>query len=84
MAKKAASKKAASKTKATKRSVKMGGDTSRLDTAPLQEHIRKRIKEIEGKRSKSARMAEDDTLERLKNALETLEDICHPSMTIPI
>jgi hypothetical protein len=77
-------KKAASKKKSTKRSVKMGGDTSRLDTGPLQEHIRKRIKELEGKRSKSARVAEDDTLERLKNALETLEDICHPSMTIPI
>lgn len=55
---------------------------SRLDTAPLQEHIRKRIKELEGKATKAR--AGDDTLERLRNALETLEDICHPSMTVPI
>ena len=59
------------------------GDFSRLDTAPLQAHIRKRIKELEGKKTAAARTG-DDTLRRLKEALETLEDICHPSMTIPI
>ena len=26
----------------------------------------------------------DDTIARLKNVLETLEDICHPAMDIPI
>lgn len=66
------------------------GDRSRLDLGPLQEHIRKRIKDLEyGAKpaaTTTARAAEspDDTLERLKNALETLEDICHPTMDIPI
>lgn len=59
------------------------GDSSRLDTKPLQDHIRKRIKEIEGKAT-AARQDDDGTLERLKIALETLEDICEPTMTIPI
>jgi hypothetical protein len=65
---------------------KATADSSRLDTAPLQDHIRKRIKELEGKtaRSKAARQADDGTLERLRIALETLEDICEPTMTIPI
>jgi hypothetical protein len=66
---------------------KSSGDSSRLDTAPLQKHIRKRIKELEGKaaaRAGRARRQEDDTLERLRLALETLEDICEPTMTIPI
>jgi hypothetical protein len=75
----------ASRAKTRKKSVGMSGDTSRLDTGPLQDHIRKRIKELEGKAARvSARQAEDDTLERLKMALETLEDICFPSMTVPI
>jgi hypothetical protein len=65
------------------------GDRSRLDLGPLQEHIRKRIKDLEyGAKpaATAARAAEsgDDTVERLRNALETLEDICHPSMDIPI
>lgn len=61
-------------------------DASRLDTGPLQEHIRKRIKEVEGRRSGAgaARPEDDRTLLRLKQTLETLEDICHPSMTVPI
>lgn len=65
---------------------KSAADRSRLDTEPLQEHIRKRIKELEGKaaRSKAARQQDDGTLERLRIALETLEDICEPTMTIPI
>jgi hypothetical protein len=58
------------------------GDSSRLDTKPLQDHIRKRIKDIEGKAA-GARQ-DDGTLERLQIALETLADICEPTMTIPI
>ena len=74
----------AKKTRAKARP-KSTADSSRLDTAPLQEHLRKRIKELEGKaaRSKAARQ-DDGTLERLRIALETLEDICEPTMTIPI
>jgi hypothetical protein len=65
------------------------GDRSRLDLEPLQRHIRKRIKDLEsGGKPATAGAREaapgDDTIERLKNALETLEDICHPSMDIPI
>ena len=75
----------AKKTRAKARP-KSTADSSRLDTAPLQEHIRKRIKELEGKtaRPKAARQEDDGTLERLRIALETLEDICEPTMTIPI
>ena len=66
------------------------GDRSRLDLKPLQRHIRRRIKDLEGgaqpMMGTGARAAEsrDETIERLKNALETLEDICHPTMDIPI
>jgi len=66
------------------------GDQSRLDLKPLQRHIRKRIKDLESSSlqqpSAAARTGEsnEDTIERLKNALETLEDICHPTMGIPI
>ena len=65
------------------------GDQSRLDLKPLQQHIRKRIKDLEssspqataaGRRGESSQ----DAIERLTNALETLEDICHPTMAIPI
>ncbi len=63
-------------------------DRSRLDLEPLQRHIRRRIKQLQGGAKPAAtrgRAAEtDDTIERLKNALETLESICHPSMDIPI
>jgi hypothetical protein len=77
----------AKKAGSSTRSKSTGGDSSRLDTGPLQEHIRKRIKDLEGKAAARAggdRMQADDTLERLKVALETLEDICEPTMTIPI
>lgn len=61
------------------------GDRSRLDLEPLQRHIRKRIKELEsGRPAAEARVGEDDTVERLKAVLETLQDICHPTMDIPI
>jgi hypothetical protein len=86
--KKSASRKSAPAKKRTSRArPKSTADTSRLDTAPLQDHIRKRIKELEGKsagRSAAAARQGDDTLERLKMALETLEDICFPTMTVPI
>ena len=64
------------------------GDRSRIDTKPLQEHIRKRIQDLKkgGQALTAARSGEtsDDTIARLQNALDTLMDICHPSMDIPI
>jgi hypothetical protein len=75
---------------ATSKASSSRGDRSRLDLEPLQRHIRRRIKELEGgatpTTATAARAAEssDQTIERLKNALETLEDICHPTMDIPI
>lgn len=63
-------------------------DRSRLDLTPLQTHIRKRIKDLEhgGEYPPGAARGESDeqTIARLKNALETLEDICFPTMDIPI
>ena len=83
--KKSASRKSAPVKKRTSRArPKSTADTSRLDTAPLQDHIKKRIKELEGKSAGRAARQGDDTLERLKMALETLEDICFPTMTVPI
>lgn len=84
MAKKKSSPKKAARSKKApkKRTVKSSADTSRLDTGPLQEHIRKRIKELEGKATMAR--SDDDTVQRLRQALETLEDICFPSMTVPI
>jgi hypothetical protein len=65
-----------------------GGDQSRLDLKPLQKHIRRRIKELEsGQKPAATRRSgesDEETIERLRNALETLEDICFPSMGIPI
>lgn len=65
------------------------GDQSRLDLKPLQRHIRKRIKELQSGGAQPAAAARTDesseeTIARLTNALETLEDICHPTMAIPI
>jgi hypothetical protein len=64
------------------------GDRSRLDLEPLQQHIRRRIKELEGGgvATTAARSGEsnEETIARLRNALETLEDICFPTMDIPI
>lgn len=76
--------------KARKAASSSRGDRSRLDLGPLQKQIRRRIKELEsGKKPRAAmaaRAAESDeeTIARLRNALETLEDICHPTMDIPI
>ena len=80
--KKLPAKKSTARKKASTRVIRPKGDASRLDTAPLQEHIKKRIKEIEGTASKSR--SSEDTLKRLQLALDTLEDICLPSMTVPI
>ena len=94
MAKKSVARKTATKRKTTKSSSR--GDQSRLDLKPLQRHIRKRIKDLESGRGKPKPMAaaaaagprsgesDEETIERLRNALETLEDICFPSMAIPI
>jgi len=66
-----------------------GGDQSRLDLKPLHRHIRKRIDDLKSARAGAAPLAAaaespDDTVERLEAVLETLEDICHPTMAIPI
>ncbi len=91
MVKKRTAKKPVRKKKAAKKTAASRGDQSRLDLKPLHRHIRKRIKELESKRGAvpvaavaAASESEDDTIERLKNVLETLEDICHPTMAIPI
>jgi hypothetical protein len=66
------------------------GDESRLDLKPLHRHIRKRIKDLKDARAGAAPLAAaaaaspDDTIERLEDVLETLEEICHPTMAIPI
>ena len=81
--KKAAGKKTSRKIGADKR-----GDGSRIDLKPLQRHIRKRIEELEKKRTVGPGPAggpsDEETIERLRNVLETLEDICFPAMDIPI
>jgi hypothetical protein len=64
---------------------KASADSSRLDTAPLQAHIEKRIKELEDKSAaRTTAAGDEDTLQRLRVALETLRDICEPTMTVPI
>jgi hypothetical protein len=91
-----AKKSAGSRTKKTARKRKTGGpaaggggrgDASRLDLKPLQKHIRKRIKDLETAEAAPGAAGErssDDTIRRLKETLATLEDICFPSMTVPI
>jgi len=92
--KKRATKKTAGKKKGS--SAGGRGDRSRLDLRPLQKHIRRRINDLKkqkkgpggpgpaaagvGPRGGSV----DETIERLESALETLIDICHPTMDIPI
>ena len=80
--KKLPARKSPARKKSAARITRPKGDASRLDTAPLQAHIRKRIKEIEGSASKAR--GSEDTLRRLQLALDTLEDICLPAMTVPI
>lgn len=65
------------------RRVPSRGDRSRIDTKPLQAHIRKRIEEL--RRGGTARSGSaDETIARLQSALDTLMDICYPSMDVPI
>jgi hypothetical protein len=93
--KKRATKKAAGKRKTS--SAGGGGDRSRLDLRPLQKHIRRRISDLRKQQKKGPMAAAapaaavgprggsvDETIARLEGALETLIDICHPTMDIPI
>lgn len=59
-------------------------DSSRLDLGPLQDHIKKRIKDLEGQATPAAAKEGDDTTLRLKQTLQLLEDLCFPTMTVPI
>jgi hypothetical protein len=59
-------------------------DRSRLDTKPLQEHIRRRIKELQSGEAPAGAGSPEASIARLQAALDTLLDICHPSMDIPI
>ncbi len=90
--KRVAPKKAARKKTSKKAETETRGDRSRLDLKPLQRHIRRRIKDLENRRAAGAGLeaaatrgeSAEETIERLQNALETLEDICFPAMDIPI
>ena len=88
-------KKSAAKRKSAAPSRPRRGDRSRLDLRPLHDHIRQRIKHLRKQKDKgqpgpAAAGAGpmdggvDETIERLQAALDTLIDICHPTMDIPI
>ena len=60
-------------------------DSSQLDLKPLQSHIKRRLKDLDGKTVRSATARKGElTADRLKDALQLLEDLCFPTMTIPI
>jgi hypothetical protein len=81
--KKRAKKKTASKPKPKAAPRPRAADRSRLDTKPLQEHIRQRIKELKsGEAPVDAGV--EERIARLQVALDTLMDICSPTMDIPI
>jgi hypothetical protein len=82
--KKRAKKKPAGKPKAKPAPRPKIADRSRLDTKPLQEHIRKRIKELKSGEPAAAAEGAEQRIARLQAALDTLMDICYPSMDIPI
>ena len=95
MVKKRATKKATATRKAASPARPRRGDRSRLDLRPLHNHIRDRIRKLKKQKDRSAPVAAaagagpmggsvDDTIERLQAALDTLIDICHPTMDIPI
>ena len=77
------------KAKSSKPAASVRADRSRLDLKPLQRHIRKRIKDLQSGATPAVAAArggesDEETIDRLKNVLETLEDICFPTMDIPI
>jgi hypothetical protein len=79
------------KSKKTEPGPRPRGDRSRLDLKPLQRHIRQRIKDLKEGRggaplaaAAAAGESDEETIQRLESALETLEDICFPAMDIPI
>ena len=83
MVKKRAKKKSAGKPKKPKAAPRpLIGDRSRLDTKPLQEHLRRRIKELQS--AEAPAVGNEQRIARLQVALDTLMDICYPTMDIPI
>ena len=97
MVKKRVTKKATATRKAAAPARPRRGDRSRLDLRPLHDHIRDRIKKLKKQKDKGPAVAAvgpagagamggsvDETIERLQAALDTLIDICHPTMDIPI
>jgi hypothetical protein len=83
--KKAAKKKSAPKKKAAKKP-RPRADRSRIDLRPLKGHIRQRIKDLEEGAGAAAPAGADphETAQRLRRVLETLAEICHPTMDVPI
>lgn len=97
MVKKRVTKKATATRKGAAPARPRRGDRSRLDLRPLHDHIRDRIKKLKKQKDKGQPAAGpaaagpgpmggsvDETIERLQAALDTLIDICHPTMDIPI
>lgn len=93
--KRGTSKKATGARKSAASSRPRRGDRSRLDLRPLHDHIRERIKKLKKQKDRAQPAAAaagpgpmggsvDETIDRLQAALDTLIDICHPTMDIPI
>ncbi len=66
-----------------------GGDRSKIDLKPLKEQIRRRIADLkkEGPQAMAAStsgLSADETINRLERVLDTLAEICFPSMDVPI
>lgn len=81
--KKVSPKKKKAPSKPARKPARKLADRSRIDTKPLQEHIRKRIDAL--KQGATARTGTpDDTISRLQIALDTLREICYPAMDVPI
>jgi DNA invertase Pin-like site-specific DNA recombinase len=83
--KKAAKKKSASKKGGGKKPPRRA-DRSRIDLNPLKDQIRRRIKDLEQGGGKAVGTAgtPEETVKRLKDVLETLAEICHPTMDVAI
>ncbi len=87
MVKKKATKKTAPMKAKAKPAPRRKADRSRIDLAPLKDHIRDRIKKLEGgpyPEAAAPGQTPEETVKRLKEALETLSAICYPAMDIPI